>query len=208
MKKESAPVVDDQKETAVPIVAREIAQVVGLDQEHTLGEYLGDPKTLGEEKTALKTEDLTPAEKQTRLSTTQKFGDSYVDSGEPASVDDIEDADDAGPVDGPADVDTGNGDNGGDDDDSGDADATTPSTGTTTTTTTTDATTTTPTTDATTTTTTPSSDATTTDATDATTTTSDVTTPDATDASTATATTATTTTSASPAVLTSKRSKK
>lgn len=70
MKPESAKVVD-RKESAQPVVAREIAQVVGQGQEHKLKEFFTDPTVAAEEKTSVEKTNQTPAEKQTQLSDSQ-----------------------------------------------------------------------------------------------------------------------------------------
>src|SRR5688572_29672058 len=70
MRAESSRVVEDVKVTE-PVTDREIGTVVGKDQEHALKEFFGDPTIAAEEKTAVDT-DLTPAEKQTRLTEDQE----------------------------------------------------------------------------------------------------------------------------------------
>jgi hypothetical protein len=71
MRKETAPVIEEPKVTDV-IKDREHGQVVGKKQKHKLKEYFDDPTTAAEEKTALDDRDLTPAEKQTKLTEDQE----------------------------------------------------------------------------------------------------------------------------------------
>src|SRR6478609_7184532 len=71
MKAESAKVVDE-KESAKPVEAREIAKVVGESGEHSLKEHFVDPTIAAEEKTAVAVDNMTPAEKQTQLTDTQE----------------------------------------------------------------------------------------------------------------------------------------
>jgi hypothetical protein len=70
MRAESSRVVEDIKVTE-PIGDRESGPVVGEGQEHKLQEFFGEPTTAGEDKTSIDETDLTPAEKQTRLTDDQ-----------------------------------------------------------------------------------------------------------------------------------------
>jgi hypothetical protein len=56
----------DSKDT-VPIQRREIAEIVGLGQEHNLRKQFYDPTIRAEEQTALKDTEMTTAQKQTQL---------------------------------------------------------------------------------------------------------------------------------------------